>query len=235
MAWNIRASRQSAAPDMEILKFPAGIETAASIVLDASAVAPDANGDRILKSGTLVSKNTNNQYERFTAAGAANEVQSLALTGAPSAGSFKLAVAVGQGDEEETAAIPWNATAATFVASIKAALEALAGITTVTVTGSASPFVITVTSPANQDVSMRVSDDSIVGGDAVLTTTTEGDTAQAIKGVLAHTVRFADGTSKSDQPAAMWFHGVVFRADRIVDFATHGAAARTALPQCRFD
>jgi hypothetical protein len=56
-----------------------------------------------------------------------------------------------------------------------------------------------------------------------------------IRGILAHPVEFADGTSKSDAPAAMAFHSEVFRADRIVDFVTHGAAARTALPTCRFD
>lgn len=56
-----------------------------------------------------------------------------------------------------------------------------------------------------------------------------------IRGVLAHPVEFADGTAKSDTPAAMAFHGEVFRADRIVNFGTHGAAARTALPTCRFD
>lgn len=127
MAWNIRTSRQ-VTPDLEILKFPAGIETAASIVLDASTVVADGDGRLVLKAGTLLSKNASNQYERFTAA---------------------------------------------------------------------------------------------VG--------------QVIVGVLAHTVEFADNTSKSDQPAAMWFHTVVFRADRIVDFVTHGAAARTALPTCRFD
>jgi hypothetical protein len=58
---------------------------------------------------------------------------------------------------------------------------------------------------------------------------------QVVRGVLAHTVTFVDGTAKSDQPAAMAFHGEVFRADRIVDFVTHGAAARAALPTCRFD
>jgi hypothetical protein len=57
---------------------------------------------------------------------------------------------------------------------------------------------------------------------------------QAIRGVLAHTVRFPDGTAKSDAPAAMWHHGQWFRSDRIVDWATHQAAARTALPTCKF-
>jgi hypothetical protein len=128
-AWNVRVSRQGVQPDLEIFKFPTNAQGFASIVLDATAVAADEDGNRILKAGTLLSKNgTSNQYERFTGAG-----------------------------------------------------------------------------------------------------------GQVIRGVLAHTVRFADGTSKSDQPAALAFHGEVFRADRIVDFGTHGAAARAALPTCRFD
>lgn len=58
-----------------------------------------------------------------------------------------------------------------------------------------------------------------------------------IKGVLAHPVEFPDGTSKSDAPASMAFHGEVFRADRMVDWAVSGyaTAARAALPTCRFD
>lgn len=58
---------------------------------------------------------------------------------------------------------------------------------------------------------------------------------QTVRGVLAHTVTFPDGTQKSDKDAALAFHGEVFRADRIVDFGTHGTAVRAALPTCRFD
>lgn len=62
-----------------------------------------------------------------------------------------------------------------------------------------------------------------------------GAGGQAIRGVLAHDVEFPDGTSQSDEPAGMWCHLQWFRADRIVDWVTHGAAARTALPTCKFD
>lgn len=127
MAWNIRTSRQ-VSPDLEIFKFTPNDQGFASIVLDAAAVAADGSGRRVLKAGTLLSKNANNQYERFTAAA-----------------------------------------------------------------------------------------------------------GQAVRGVLTHTVEFVDNTAKSDQPAAMAFHSEIFRADRIIDFATHGAAARAALPTCRFD
>lgn len=128
MAWNVRTSTQVTSPDLEIFKFPPNEQGFASIVLDAAAVAPDTNGDRTLVAGTPLSKNVNNQYERYTGAG-----------------------------------------------------------------------------------------------------------GQTVRGILAHRVQFVDGTAQSDQPAALAFHGEVFRADRIVDFATLGAAMRAALPTCRFD
>lgn len=58
---------------------------------------------------------------------------------------------------------------------------------------------------------------------------------QAIKGVLALDVEFLDGSAGSDTPAPMIHRDATFRADRIVDFGTHGAAARTALPTCKFE
>lgn len=127
MAWNVRTSRVVSA-DVDIFKFPTNDQGFASIVLDSSAVAADTNGVRRLVAGTPLSKNVNNQYERYT-----------------------------------------------------------------------------------------------------------GAAGQAVKGILAHSVEFVDDTAKSDQPAAMAFHSEIFRADRIVDFATLGAAIRTALPTCRFD
>lgn len=128
MVWGIRTSRQTAAPELEIFKLPPNEQGFVSIVLDASTVAPNTDGNRILQAGTPLSKNVNNQYERFT-----------------------------------------------------------------------------------------------------------GAAGQVCRGILAHRVAFPDNTAASDAPAAMAFHGEVFRADRIVDFATLGAAIRAALPTSRFD
>lgn len=128
MPFNVKGPTKVRGGYVEILKFPVGDGAMASIVLDASTVASGASGERILKGGTLLSKNVNNQYERFT-----------------------------------------------------------------------------------------------------------GASGQAVKGVLAYDVEFYDDLPHSDSPAAMFFHECVFRADRIVDFGTHGAAARAALPTCRFD
>lgn len=58
---------------------------------------------------------------------------------------------------------------------------------------------------------------------------------QIIRGVLSTTHEFPDALAHSDAQSQMWNHGQVFRADRIVDWVTHGAAARAALPTCRFD
>lgn len=128
MAWNIRTSRQTGQPELEIFKFPPNEQGFASIVIDASTVAANTDGNRILEAGTPLSKNVSNQYERFT-----------------------------------------------------------------------------------------------------------GAAGQVCRGILAHRVAVPDNTAASDAPAAMAFHGEVFRADRIVDFATQGAAMRAAMPTCRFD
>lgn len=55
-----------------------------------------------------------------------------------------------------------------------------------------------------------------------------------IAGVLPRTIEVPDNTNKSDVPAELAFHSEVFRADRIIDYGTYGAALRTALPTCRF-
>jgi len=235
MAWNVRTSSQVSA-SLEIFKFPPNEQGFASIVLDASAVVPDSDGLRKLVAGTLLSKNSNNQYERYTGAGAANEVTVVDLTGL-SEGTFTLTIDV-NGDEQTTAAIAFDAA----TAAVDAAIEALSNVVAVTTAQVTAPsagvsggkYTVTFTSPGNQDVTVTgVDTDST--GDVTISTTTEGDIAQAVKGVLAHDVLFVDGTAKSDQPAAMAFHGEVFLANRIVDFGSLGSAARTALPTCRFD
>lgn len=53
-----------------------------------------------------------------------------------------------------------------------------------------------------------------------------------IAGILTDNVYFYDATQ--NEPAAMFFHGVVFNKDKIIDYSTHSAALATALPTCRF-
>jgi|SRR4249919_767910 hypothetical protein len=128
-AWNLTTARTTT-PDLEILVQQANVDVAASIVLDATAVAPDGNGERRLVAGTPLCKDaTSNQYRKWVTA------------------------------------------------------------------------------------------------DAAVT---------PIRGILSISVLFADGTSKSDAPAAMWNHGQWFRTDRIVGWAGDAAAIKAALPTCKF-
>ena len=57
---------------------------------------------------------------------------------------------------------------------------------------------------------------------------------EVIVGILDRTIEFFDGTSRSNKPTAMIIHMAVFDQDMIVDFNTHEAALRAALPTCRF-
>lgn len=127
-AWNIATAR-STGPDLEVLASGANADIQASIVLDASTVALDTDGVRRLVAGTPVSKNVNNQYEKFTAAA-----------------------------------------------------------------------------------------------------------GQVCRGVLSETIEFPNASAAADAPASMWYHGNVFRADRIVGWATPAiqTAVKAALPTCTF-
>lgn len=61
-------------------------------------------------------------------AGIGLRVSALLIDAAPESGSFKLRVTYTDTSTEDTAAIDWNATAATFKAAVLAALKALSGI-----------------------------------------------------------------------------------------------------------
>lgn len=50
-----------------------------------------------------------------------------------------------------------------------------------------------------------------------------------IEGVLKTRVELIDGLSNSDIPAAMYFHGCVFDARKIVDYSTYGAVAASTM------
>lgn len=70
-AWNITSGRQIAA-DLEILVQQVNVDVAASVVLDATSVAPDGNGNRVLVAGTPLCKDaTTHQYRRWVTADAA--------------------------------------------------------------------------------------------------------------------------------------------------------------------
>lgn len=70
MAWNIRTSK-TLTPDLEILVNQVNVDVAASVVLDASTVAVDGNGELSLAAGTPLCKAPNGQYRRWVTADAA--------------------------------------------------------------------------------------------------------------------------------------------------------------------
>lgn len=237
MAFGIRRSKQENA-SLEILKFPAGLDAIKSVVLDASTVAPDANGDRILKAGTILAKNARNQYQRYQGAGSgssANEVQTATVTGSPTGGTFTLTFG-----GETTNPIAYNAAAATVQAELLDFDVFNPG--DLTVTGSAGgPYTVTFGGDfAATDVdALTASGAGLTGGttpDVTIATSTAGTGGQfTIAGILGTDQKFADGTAASDKPADMFFHGCVFRADRIVDYGTYGATVRSALNTCKFE
>ncbi len=71
-------------------------------------------------------------------------------------------------------------------------------------------------------------------GDSQYERFTASGNGQAIAGILYDTVEFADGSDKSDQPAAMLRRDVEFDKAKIVDYATHSAALASALTTCEF-
>jgi hypothetical protein len=110
-------------------------------------------------------------YRGVTSAGApgagTSEVQTLTIGGTPTGGTFKLTF-----EGFTTAAIPWNATNATLIASIDAALEALpnigtGGVTTAAGTLTAGIGTITLTFAGNLATkavaTITVADNSLTG------------------------------------------------------------------------
>src|SRR3974377_1891815 len=96
-----------ALPRPEILAYPLNTTVIDSVVLNSSGVSPDASGPYLLRryliAGTVLSKRSDNTYEKYTAATdvAAGSVQTVTLVGPPTGGTFALAVLAG-GSEQTT-------------------------------------------------------------------------------------------------------------------------------------
>lgn len=236
MAFNIQKPTTVKGGYSEILKYPVGDGAIASIVIDASTIVPDSDGVRILKAGTLLTKNASNQYQRYLGSGVSssdtNEVQVITLTSA-TGGTFNVTFNGSTASVE----IAYNAAAS----AVQSALEGLDTLSPgdVAVTGSAGgPYTVTFGGDqAGKNVAALVATDNLTPGPAtvVVTTSTGGsEGVRTIAGVLAYDVEVYDAEAHSDAPAAMFFHEAVFRADRIVDYVTYGTAAKAALPTCLF-
>jgi hypothetical protein len=156
-----------------------GTDSARSVTLDTSAFTPATHyPNGYFKSGLALGRITaTGLYGPY--AGRANEVQTITITGAPTGGTFTLTW-----DGETTAAIAYNASAAT----VQAALEALSNINPgdVTCAGGALPATpVTVTFKGRyqgQNVpQMTANSGSLTGGSSPTvtpsTTTGGGSTA----------------------------------------------------------
>jgi hypothetical protein len=147
-------------------------------------------------------------------AGRANEVQTATITGSPTGGTFTFTL-----DGETTAAIAYNATAAT----VQAALLAMSNLNPgdVTVTGSAGgPYTITFAGARKgTDVPALTASASLTGGTTpgvtIATGTAGGSSAsdgtETLAGFLFCSVR-APAVNTVDVPAAMLEHAIIVEA-----------------------
>lgn len=220
MAFNINTS-SNVVPDLEVLRNAVNSDVTASIVIDASAVATGADGTRKLLAGTPMTKNANNQYERYVSSSATNYVQTL--FNSATSGTFTMTTG-----GHTTAATAFNATPAVMKSRIEALVHVLHDVEVTGSGTSGDPWIITF-EDAGEAAPITTNDGSLVGG-----TSTVSRATPAIAGILCRTEVFPDGSSKSDIPSAMWVHGQWFRPDRIVDWNTLGTAIKAALPTCKF-
>lgn len=61
------------------------------------------------------------------------------------------------------------------------------------------------------------------------------DGTGSIEGVLALDAEVLAGPGAQDTARGMFYHGCVFRAQNILDYSTHGAAAASTLNTCKFE
>lgn len=136
-----------------------------------------------LPSGIVVAKRTSdNMIGQYDPGTIVNEQQTVTITGTPTGGTFTLGF-----EGETTAAIAFNAAAA----AVKAALEDLDSIVSVTVTGGpgpGTPWVVTFSGPnlSDTNVPQMTATSSLTGGTspavAVTTGTGGGGTGEATGG-----------------------------------------------------
>ena len=184
----------------------------AGATLDHLLVPLNADGRRLIKGGTSLGKVTlTEKYGPYLAQ--TSEVQTVAITGSPTAGSFTLTFA-----GQTTAPIAWNATAA----AVQAALEGLSNINPgdVTVTGGPLPGTAVVVTFKGRylgtDVATMTDTSSLTGGttpDAGVTVTTAGGADPA-------------GLDGREVGVGLLFPGDldVTQGDAIIGVLTHGSA-----------
>lgn len=185
------------------------------ITLDSTLVPADADGNKIVKGGTVLGKVTaTGKYGPYLQS--TNEVQNIAMGGTVTGGSFTLTFdGVGP-----TAAIPWDATAA----QVQSALEGLSNIASGDVVVTGGPFPGTsvdvefVGRYTGTDVPQMVVTSSLTGTSPTITVTTTtaggaevtgGDGREVAEGILfAGDINLAGG----DVICGLMLHGSVLQA-----------------------
>jgi len=219
----------------EILRVVTGSEVAENAVVDGSQVPLNADGRRVLESGTVMV---------YTGV---NEVQSVTITGSPTGGDFTLTYAA-----QTTADIAWNATAA----AVQAALEALSTIGTgnVAVTGAAGgPYAVTfIADLGGRAIAAMTAADTLTGGSSPGVTigeTTAGGSSQAagqkvrpaaasgvaaatVAGIAMHTTELDSGSVGAytdDVAIAVFTKNCSFETSKLVGYSGNAAAVKTAM------
>lgn len=191
---------------LDLTKFTSGTHYSAS-------TSPFLQGRNVMKSGIPLGKVTaSGLYAPY--GGPTSETQTVTISGAPTGGTFTLTFS-----GQTTAAIAYNASAAT----VQAALEALSNIAPgdVTVTGVAGgPYTVVFGGAyLSDDVTQMTATASLTGGTtpavAVTTTTAGGaatasDGTQILTGFLVDHVYFNPGSTKA--AGALLWRGEVFAA-----------------------
>jgi hypothetical protein len=217
----------------------AGTHSVRNGVFDATTISADGNGRYILSAGTLLTKSSTDPTKVKAYAGLGsnvNEQQTIAITGTPTGGTFTLTF-----NGQTTAAIAYNATAATVIA----ALELLTNIgqSNLSATGGALPGSSVVVSFINElgdeaQAAMTASAASLTGGTTpavTVTRSTHGSTGEAIYGVYVGPDKdFFGNTSNCDEPIAVYNAYAVFDTTLIQSWGEYGELAITALPLCQF-
>jgi hypothetical protein len=216
----------------EVLRTVSGSEIAENAVLDGTQVALNADGRRIVESGTVM-----------VYAGV-SEVQTLTIsaTGGTFTASF---------GGQTTGALAWNVSAA----NLQAALQGLSsiGADNVVVTGAdGGPYTITFSGAlAGRDVAQITTTPSLTGGagTATVTTGTVGGSAKArtqkvipaptsgvvaadVAGILMHTLELWPGTvhgDKDDAPVALWTQNCDFSTPDLTNYSGNAAAVKSAM------
>lgn len=205
-----------------------GTTATRTITLDVTAFTANTHyPNGYLPSGMVLSDLGNGLFGPY--AGRTAEVQSVTITGGPTGGTFTLTYEGGT-----TAAIAYNASAAT----VRAALEALPAVSPgdVTVTGVAGgPYTVTFTGGGGDIAQMTASGASLTGGTSpgvTVATTTAGASAgtggtETPAGHLFNSTPIRSGQT-TDVGAPLFEHGFV-RVSKLPANSGYDAYVRTAL------